>query len=40
MIYVNWMPLLMLAIVFLLIRLRQEQTQREIESLRRYAHAR
>jgi len=40
MIYENWMPLLMLAIVFLLIRLRQEQTQREIESLRRYAHAR
>jgi cell division protein FtsL len=37
MIYVNWLALLLLAVVLLTIRMRQEETQREIESLRRYA---
>jgi heme exporter protein C len=35
----NFVALLLLATVFTLIRLRQEQTQREIDSLRRLAHA-
>lgn len=39
MIYVNWLALLLLAFVFLVVRMRQEETQREIESMRRYAHA-
>ena len=39
MLYLNWIPMLLLAGVFLLIRMRQEQTQREIEALRRYAHS-
>jgi heme exporter protein C len=39
MIYVNWLALLLLAFVFLVVRMRQEETLREIESMRRYAHA-
>lgn len=39
MIYFNWIPFLLLAGVLLLIRMRQEQVQREIEGIRRYAHS-
>src|ERR1043166_2272115 len=35
----NWLAMILLAIVFTLVRLRQEQWQREIDSLRRMAHA-
>lgn len=35
----NWLGLLLLAIVLTAIRLRQEESQREIDSLRRAAHA-
>jgi heme exporter protein C len=35
----NWLALILLAAVLTMIRLRQEETQREIDSLRRYAHA-
>ena len=35
----NWLALILLGVVLTMIRLRQEQTQREIDSLRRYAHA-
>jgi heme exporter protein C len=35
----NWLALILLAVVLTMIRLRQEETQREIDSLRRYAHA-
>ena len=35
----NWLALGLLAIVLTMIRLRQEETQREIDSLRRFAHA-
>jgi len=35
----NLVALVMLGVILTLIRLRQEQTQREIDSLRRYAHA-
>ena len=40
MMYQNWIPLLMIAFVFVMIRWRQEETQREIEAVRRFAHAR
>ena len=39
MIYWNWLPMLMLAAVFIAVRMRQEQVQREIDALRRHAHA-
>jgi heme exporter protein C len=39
MIYLNLVPFLLLAVVFLMIRMRQEQTQREMEGLRRWAHS-
>jgi heme exporter protein C len=39
MMFLNWLPLLLLAVALLLIRLRQEQTGREIDALRREAHA-
>jgi heme exporter protein C len=39
MIYQNWWALLLIAAVFLMIRMRQEQTQREIDAMRRQAHA-
>jgi energy-converting hydrogenase Eha subunit H len=35
----NLVALILLAVVLALIRLRQEEVQREIDSLRRYAHA-
>ena len=35
----NWLALILLGAVLTMIRLRQEETQREIDSLRRYAHA-
>ena len=35
----NLIALILLAVVLSLIRLRQEEVQREIDSLRRYAHA-
>jgi len=35
----NWMALMMVGAILTLIRLRQEEVQREIDSLRRYAHA-
>ncbi len=35
----NWIPLLLLAVVFLMIRMNQERAQREIEAIRRYSHA-
>jgi heme exporter protein C len=39
MLYVNWVALLILGAIFMLVRLRQEEVQREIDGLRRYAHA-
>jgi heme exporter protein C len=39
MLFLNWIPLLLLAAVLLLIRMRQEQTGREIDALRREVHA-
>jgi len=39
MLYINWLALLLLGAIFLLVRLRQEEVQREIDALRRYAHA-
>jgi hypothetical protein len=35
----NLVALILLAVVLSLIRLRQEEVQREIDSIRRYAHA-
>jgi heme exporter protein C len=35
----NWLALILLGAVLTMVRLRQEETQREIDSLRRYAHA-
>lgn len=39
MLYWNTLALLLLGLIFLLVRLRQEEVQREIDALRRYAHA-
>jgi heme exporter protein C len=39
MLFLNWAPLLLLGAVFLAVRMRQEQQQRELEALRRRAHA-
>ena len=39
MLYWNALALLLLGIIFMLVRLRQEEAQREIYALRRYAHA-
>ncbi len=39
MIYWNWLALMLLMVVFVLIRLRQEEMQREVDGLRRLAHA-
>jgi hypothetical protein len=35
----NLIALILLGIILTLIRLRQEEVQREIDSMRRYAHA-
>jgi heme exporter protein C len=40
MLFVNWIPLVLIAVMFTLIRLRQEEAQREIDAARRWAHAR
>ncbi len=37
--FMNWIPLLLLAFVFLAIRMKQEQVEREIDGLRRSCHA-
>jgi heme exporter protein C len=39
MLYWNALALLLLGVIFMLVRLRQEEVQREIDALRRYAHA-
>ncbi len=39
MLFLNWAAILMLGIAFLILRMRQEQQQREIDALRREAHA-
>ncbi len=39
MMFVNWIPLILLAIAMLMLRMRQEQTEREIDALRREVHA-
>jgi heme exporter protein C len=39
MLFANWLPLLMLFIVLAALRMRQEQAQREVDALRRHAHA-
>jgi heme exporter protein C len=39
MMFVNWVPLLMLGVALLLVRMRQEQTEREVDALRREVHA-
>ncbi|MCW5980064.1 MAG: cytochrome c biogenesis protein CcsA [Bryobacteraceae bacterium] len=39
MLYQNWLAWLLLAAAFVMIRMRQEETQREIDALRRMAHA-
>jgi heme exporter protein C len=38
-IYWNWLALLLLMVVFVLLRLRQEEMRRELDGLRRLAHA-
>ncbi|MCX6622246.1 MAG: cytochrome c biogenesis protein CcsA [Acidobacteria bacterium] len=39
MLFLNWIPILLLGIVFVAIRMRQEAAQREIDAIRRMAHA-
>ncbi len=39
MLFANWIPLLLLAVVFLMIRMEQERTQREIDAMRRQVHS-
>ncbi|HSW49029.1 MAG TPA: cytochrome c biogenesis protein CcsA [Bryobacteraceae bacterium] len=39
MLFLNWVPLLLLFAVLAALRMRQEQAQREIDALRRHAHA-
>ena len=39
MLFLNWIPILLLGVVLLLLRMRQEQTGREIDALRREVHA-
>ena len=39
MLFLNWVPLLLLYLVLLLLRMRQEETRRELDALRRHAHA-
>jgi heme exporter protein C len=39
MLFMNWLALILLAVVLAMVRIRQEQQQREIDALRRYAHA-
>ena len=39
MLFMNWIPFLLLGIIFVMIRMNQERAQREIDAMRRYAHA-
>ncbi len=39
MMFLNWIPLILLAVVFLLVRMDQEKMQRELDALRRWVHA-
>jgi heme exporter protein C len=39
MLFLNWVPLLLLFVVLAVIRTRQERVQRELDALRRHAHA-
>ena len=39
MMFVNWIPMLLLAAAMLFVRMRQEQDEREIDALRREVHA-
>lgn len=39
MIFTNWIPMILLAIVFIMVRMNQEQAQRRVEALRRHAYA-
>jgi heme exporter protein C len=39
MLFLNLVPLILLALILILIRLRQEELQREIDAVRRWAHA-
>ncbi len=39
MIYTNWIPLLLMATIFIAIRLRQERALRELDAMRRWAHS-
>ena len=39
MIYQNWIPLLMLALILIVIRVNQERALRELDAMRRWAHA-
>ena len=39
MLFLNWAPLLLLFMVLATVRMRQEKAQREIDALRRHAHA-
>ncbi len=39
MLFLNWVPFLLIGVVMIAIRMRLERQQREIDALRRYAHA-
>jgi len=39
MLFMNWIPFLLLGAVLVMIRMNQERAQREIDAMRRYAHA-
>jgi len=39
MLFGNWVPLLLLFVALVALRLRQEQAQREVDAIRRHAHA-
>ncbi len=39
MLFLNWVPLLILWVVLLALRMRQEEARRELDALRRHAHA-
>jgi heme exporter protein C len=39
MLFLNWVPLLLLWVVLIVLRMRQEETRRELDALRRHAHA-
>jgi heme exporter protein C len=39
MLFGNWAPILILAMVFIVVRMRQARAQREIDAMRRTVHA-